>query len=62
MILDYFLAGDPNSPISQLSLLRHFDPFSRGMLDTRDLSYFLLFILTFLTLTVRRLDADRLRG
>ncbi|HYG31821.1 MAG TPA: ABC transporter permease, partial [Methylophilaceae bacterium] len=25
-------------------------------------AYFLLFIITFLTLTVRRLDADRLRG
>lgn len=62
MLLDYFLAGDPNSVLAHLSLLRHFEPFSRGLLDTRDIAYFLLFILTFLTLTVRRLDADRLRG
>lgn len=62
MILDYFFAGDPNSVLNYLSLLRHFEPFSRGLLDTRDFSYFLLFIVTFLTLTVRRLDADRLRG
>ena len=62
MILEHFLAGDPNGLLSYLSLLRHFEPFSRGLLDTRDIAYFLLFILTFLTLTVRRLDADRLRG
>jgi ABC-2 type transport system permease protein len=62
LALDYFFAGDPNSPMAYLSLMRHFDPFSRGLLDTADLAYFLLFIITFLTLTVRRLDADRLRG
>lgn len=62
MILDHFFAGDPTSVLNYLSLLRHFDPFSRGLIDTRDIAYFLLFILTFLTLTVRRLDADRLRG
>jgi ABC-2 type transport system permease protein len=62
LILDYFFAGDPNSVLNYLSLMRHFEPFSRGLLDTRDFAYFLLFILTFLTLTVRRLDADRLRG
>ena len=62
LILDHFLAGDPNSVMSYFSLMRHFEPFSRGLLDTRDIAYFLLFIITFLTLTVRRLDADRLRG
>ncbi len=62
LILDHFFAGDPNSTMAYLSLMRHFEPFSRGLLDTRDLAYFVLFIITFLTLTVRRLDADRLRG
>jgi len=62
LILDYFFASDPNSILSYFSLLRHFEPFSRGLVDTRDLAFFLLFILTFLTFTVRRLDADRLRG
>jgi len=62
LILDYFFASDPNSTLNYLSLLRHFEPFSRGLIDTRDLAYFALFILTFLTFTVRRLDADRLRG
>ena len=62
LILDHFLAGDPTSTMAYLSLMRHFEPFSRGLLDTKDLAYFLLFIFTFLTLTIRRLDADRLRG
>lgn len=62
LILDRFFAGDPSSTINYLSLMRHFEAFSRGLLDTRDLAYFFLFIVTFLTLTVRRLDADRLRG
>lgn len=62
LILDHFFAGDPTSTINYLSLMRHFQQFSRGMLDTGDIIYFLLFIITFLTLTVRRLDADRLRG
>ena len=62
LLLDHFFAGDPSSTMAYLSLMRHFEPFSRGLLDTRDFAYFLLFIITFLTLTVRRLDADRLRG
>lgn len=62
LILDRFFAGDPTNTITYLSLMRHFQPFSRGLIDTADIAYFLLFILTFLTLTVRRLDADRLRG
>ncbi|CAG0955651.1 hypothetical protein MTYP_00445 [Methylophilaceae bacterium] len=62
LILDHFFAGDPTSTMAYLSLMRHFEPFSRGLVDTRDLAYFVLFIITFLTLTVRRLDADRLRG
>ena len=62
LILDHFFAGDPNSAMAHLSLMRHFEPFSHGLVDTKDFAYFLLFIITFLTLTVRRLDADRLRG
>jgi ABC-2 type transport system permease protein len=62
LILDHFLAGDPTSTMAYLSLMRHFEPFSRGLLDTKDFAYFILFIITFLTLTIRRLDADRLRG
>jgi ABC-2 type transport system permease protein len=62
LLLDHFFAGDPNSAMAYLSLMKHFEPFARGLLDSKDIIYFLLFIITFLTLTVRRLDADRLRG
>lgn len=62
MILDRFFAGDPSNTLASLSLMRHFQSFSGGLIDTADIAYFGLFTVTFLTLTVRRLDADRLRG
>ncbi|MDO9392415.1 MAG: ABC transporter permease subunit [Methylotenera sp.] len=62
MFLDRFFAGDPSNTLASLSLTRHFQSFLGGLIDTADIAYFVLFIATFLTLTVRRLDADRLRG
>ena len=62
MFLDRFFAGDPSNTLANLSLVSHFRSFSGGLIDTGDIAYFVLFILTFLTFTVRRLDADRLRG
>jgi ABC-2 type transport system permease protein len=62
MMLDRFFAGDPANILGSLSLTRHFQSFSNGLIDTADIAYFILFAVTFLTLTVRRLDADRLRG
>jgi ABC-2 type transport system permease protein len=50
------------SVLTYLSLLTHYQPFLRGMFDTRDAVYLILFIATFLTLSVRRLDMDRLGG
>jgi len=62
LIFDSFLVSSPDGVMAYLSLMRHFQPFSRGLIDSSDVIYFILFIITFLTLTVRRLDADRLRG
>lgn len=62
MILDRFFAADPTSVVLQFSLMRHFQSFANGLIDTGDIVYFALFMTTFLTLTIRRLDADRLRG
>lgn len=45
--------------LSYLSLLNHYEPFMRGVFDSADAAYYLLFIVLFLGLTVRRLDADR---
>ena len=62
MFLDRFFAGDPSNTLASLSLTRHFQSFAGGLIDTADIAYFGLFIETLLTLTVRRLDEDRLRG
>ncbi len=48
--------------LTYLSMLRHFEPFGKGIFSTSDLLYYLLFITTFLVLSIRRLDADRLQG
>lgn len=42
--------------------MKHFQSFSRGVIDSKDIIYFILFITTFLVLTIRRLDSDRLTG
>jgi len=62
MMLDRFFGDDPTNVLGSLSLTRHFQSFASGLIDSADIVYFILFAVTFLTLTVRRLDADRLRG
>jgi ABC-2 type transport system permease protein len=49
------------SMVNWLSLSYHFISFSRGVLDTRDLVYFILFTTLFLYLTARNLAAGRWR-
>jgi ABC-2 type transport system permease protein len=55
-------ASDPASPLHLLSLLKHFESFMNGSIAVTDLIYFGLLIATFLILSIRRLDADRLRA
>jgi ABC-2 type transport system permease protein len=62
IFMDRIFAGDPTNTISQLSLMRHFQAFSTGLIDSADVAYFSLVIMMFLVLTIRRLDAERLRG
>jgi len=62
MGLDKFFGSQPNHWFGFISLMKHFQSFSRGIIDSKDIIYFILFITTFLVLTVRRLDSDRLRG
>ncbi|MEJ5349006.1 MAG: ABC transporter permease [Desulfosoma sp.] len=45
-----------------LSIIRHFDNFSKGVLDSRDLLYYGIFISFFLFLTVRQIESYRWRG
>lgn len=54
--------GETGAVFAYLSLLRHFQPLLQGVVDSRDLIYFVLFIATFLALGIRRLDAERLQG
>ena len=62
IFMDRIFAGDPSNTIATFALMKHFQSFSTGLIDTADIAYFVLLIITFLTLTIRRLDADRLRG
>jgi len=54
--------NDINSIAQDFSLLKHYESFNRGIIDTFDLAYFVLFTLTFLVLSIRKLDGERLRG
>lgn len=47
--------------LEYLSLLRHFEAFSKGIFNSSDLVYYILFISLFLILSIRRLDGDRLQ-
>jgi ABC-2 type transport system permease protein len=55
--------GDPRTnALAYLSMFNHYHPFIRGVFDTGDAMYHVLIVATFLGLSIRRLDADRLGG
>jgi len=54
-------AGQASELFAYLSLLRHFESLLKGVFDSADLIYYLLFVALFLGLSIRRLDADRLQ-
>ncbi len=59
--------GDSASPLTQtvlsyLSITEHFEDFSRGVLDTKHVIYYLSFIVFGLFLTVKSLDRERWKG
>ena len=47
--------------LEYLSMLRHFEAFTKGIFNSSDFIYYLLFISLFLILSIRRLDSDRLQ-
>lgn len=62
-ILDWSGQGAQGSSLlAYLSLFNHYRPFLEGLFDSADALYHLLLISTFLVLSIRRLDADRLGG
>jgi len=48
--------------LNYLSLHTHFAPLLRGILNTRDIAYFLLFIAGFIILAIRQLETQRLQS
>ncbi len=48
--------------VEYLSIIRHFDNFSKGVLDSRDVVYYLLFMAFFLFVTLRQVESYRWRG
>lgn len=53
--------GEMSTVFGYLSLLRHYESLLKGIFDSTDVVYYLLFIITFLVLSIRRLDSDRLQ-
>ncbi len=51
-----------NEIVSYLSILQHFENFSQGLIDTRDLAYYLLFMALWMFLTLRVLESKKWRG
>ena len=47
---------------SFLSVIEHYEDFSKGVIDTKHLAYYLSFIVFGLFLTVRSVDSERWRG
>ena len=48
--------------LSYLSLLEHFDDFSKGVIDTKHVAYYVSFIAFGLFLTAKAVDTERWRG
>jgi gliding motility-associated transport system permease protein len=57
-----FAGGSLKAVLQYLSITEHMDTFSRGLIDTKDLVYYLSAIALALFLTLRSLDSKRWRG
>lgn len=63
-ILDWAGAAQADTAdnlFAYLSLVNHYEALLKGVFRSSDVLYYVLFILTFLALSIRRLDADRLQ-
>lgn len=54
--------ADSSNILNYLSLHGHFTAILRGILNTRDIAYFLLFISGFIILAIRQLETQRLQS
>jgi ABC-2 type transport system permease protein len=55
-------ATDGDNILTYLSLHSHFTAMLRGILNSRDIAYFLLFIFGFIVLAIRQLETQRLQS
>lgn len=53
--------GPTGQILHYLSVINHFDDFTRGIIDTSSVTYYLSFIILFIFLTVRSVDSMRWR-
>lgn len=62
-ILDLIATQDnPTGLFDYISLRVHLENFFQGLFSTEDVVYYLLFIVTFIVLSIRKLDAERLHA
>jgi len=61
-LLNNTAADDGTNVLNYLSLHTHFAPLLRGILNTKDIAYFLLFIIGFIVLAIRQLETQRLQS
>ena len=54
-------SGEFSGLFGYVSILRHYQSLLKGVFNSSDVIYYLLFIATFIVLSIRRLDADRLQ-
>ncbi len=54
--------ADASSVLNYLAITSHLSVFLRGLVRTADISYYLLFIVGFLVLTIRQLETRRLQA
>ncbi len=57
-----YAGGLTGKILSHLSIIEHFESFSRGVLDSRDVIYYVNFMILALFLTLRSLEARRWSG
>jgi len=64
LILKLITSGssESNNALAYLSTASHLAPFFRGIVNSKDVIYFLLFISTFILLSIKQMDSRRLQG
>lgn len=55
-----FAADETHAWLHHISLLKHFERFNQGLIDTFSIAYFILLMMTCLALTIHRLNVERL--